>query len=236
VDLDHHAAAAEHLLDSLAGKNRETAPPQYVIDVFDNYAERFEHSLIEELDYKVPELLRRMLDEEWDPKKIFPCGLDLGCGTGLSGLAFQSRVEQLTGIDLSEKMLQQAAAKGLYHALHCAELVDFLNSASTQQYDLVIAADVFTYIGNLRPLFKALPGRLRVDAALLFSTEHHANGGDYILRRSGRFSHGVRYIEDLARAHGFTLIRHEETDIRKDRGQWLRGDLYHLAFEGKGKN
>ncbi len=53
-------------------------------------------------------------------------GLDLGCGTGLSGAAFRGMVDVLTGIDLSTKMIARAKAKGIYDDLVHVDISSFL--------------------------------------------------------------------------------------------------------------
>ena len=40
--------------------------------------------------------------------------LDLGCGTGLAGVAFRPHVDWLVGVDLSPKMIEEARRKALY--------------------------------------------------------------------------------------------------------------------------
>jgi len=231
VGLGHHAAAANHLLASLTGVTTETAPQEYVIDVFDSYAERFDHNLVKELEYRVPTLLRQLLDDHLpDPDYLFASGLDLGCGTGLAGEAFQDRARRITGVDLSPQMLGRAADKNIYHTLHQGDLLDFLDQ-DVAFYDLIIAADVFTYIGELEALFARLTRRLQPEAWLLFSTEHH-DGDGFVLHQSGRYSHGVTYIHTLARTNGFKVVQHAQTALRKDKGEWVEGDLYLLKFSG----
>jgi predicted TPR repeat methyltransferase len=229
VELDHHTAAANHLLASLSGATTEKAPQQYVNDVFDSYADRFDHSLVRELEYRVPGMLRQLLDDHLpDPDHIFASGLDLGCGTGLAGEAFQDRAGRLTGVDLSPKMLGRAADKKIYHTLHQGDLVDFLDRDGAL-YDLFIAADVFTYLGELTPLFAGLTRRAHPDAWLLFSTERH-DGNGYILHQSGRYGHAADYIHTLSLRHGLKVVQHTRTQLRKDKGEWVPGDLYLLKF------
>jgi predicted TPR repeat methyltransferase len=231
VELNHHTPSANHLLASLTGTTTEKAPQQYVTDVFDSYAERFDHSLVSELEYRVPSMLRQLLEDRLpDPSYLFTCGLDLGCGTGLAGEAFRGRTKRIIGVDLSLKMLARAADKKIYHALYQSDLVDFLDRDAVF-YDLLIAADVFTYIGELKPLFACLARRAQPGAWLLFSTEHH-DGDGYILHRSGRYGHAVDYIHALARPDGLAVVQHTQTELRKDKGEWVPGDLYLLKFPG----
>lgn len=77
--------------------------------------------------------------------------LDLGCGTGLSGSWLKDYARSLTGVDISENMVQLAKKKGLYDELHVDSLAPFLDrlNQKDQRYDLVVAADVLSYIGDL---------------------------------------------------------------------------------------
>ncbi len=231
VELGHHEVSANHLLASLTGATTNKAPQQYVTDVFDNYADRFDHNLVKELEYRVPTMLRQLLDDQLEsPAHRFANCLDLGCGTGLSGEAFQNRTTCITGVDLSAKMLAQAADKKIYHGLHQGDLVEFLEG-NTAVHDLFIAADVFTYIGDLTPLFNGLARRAQPDAWLLFSTERHTGDG-YTLHQSGRYGHAAAYIHTLASSHGLEVVQHTQTKLRKDKGEWIQGDLYMMKFDG----
>jgi tetratricopeptide (TPR) repeat protein len=68
----------------------------------------------------------------------------------------------LTGVDLSPRMLEKAGALGAYDGLQQADVTEFLR-ASREQFDLVVAADVFIYAGVLDDLFALLAQRM--DAA-----------------------------------------------------------------------
>lgn len=70
--------------------------------------------------------------------------LDVGCGTGLIGLALQALgYDEMTGADLSEAMLAVAAARGCYEGTVRAELgqrLDFPDGS----FFAVVASGVFT--------------------------------------------------------------------------------------------
>ena len=46
------------------GRYNKKAPKQYVQNLFDDYAMRFDHHLTEILDYKVLEILRKLLQTQ----------------------------------------------------------------------------------------------------------------------------------------------------------------------------
>jgi len=92
------------------GQGAPSAPPAEVVaQTFDTYAPTFDQRLVEQLQYRVPELLRQALDRV-RPEGNFDI-LDLGCGTGLVGERFRGRARSLVGVDLSEKMLRGNGAK-----------------------------------------------------------------------------------------------------------------------------
>jgi len=224
-DPDH--LAAKHMLASLSGGDATSTPESYVKDVFDNYSDNYEHSLVTELEYCVPDKIRALLGQSSIDRTNFEHGLDLGCGTGLSGEAFSDIVEIFDGIDLSEDMLGLAEQKNIYHTLHSGSINDFLQSTD-DIFDFYIAADVFAYIGNLQETFCLLKARSRQDVLLCFSTET-ATGNNYQLQETGRFAHSPDYIEQLAKATGWSVLTRKTTSLRKENDGWIQGDLWFLC-------
>ena len=224
---NHNSTAARHLLAALTGDTTSHAPTAYVKDVFDQFADHFDASLQENLGYNTPTLLAQLLKQTL-PQQTFTHGLDLGCGTGLSGASFANCTTTLTGIDLSPKMLEQADKKGFYQSLHEADLVPFIQKSDII-FDLYLAADVFVYIGDLCPIFKAIAQK-KTPSIFIFSTEQADI--NYSLKPSGRYGHAVSYIYDLAKEQGFTILAHESAPLRKEGAKWLDGELYILGYDG----
>jgi predicted TPR repeat methyltransferase len=221
---DHQAA--RHMLAALTGSAAVSSPESYVHEMFDNYSDHYEKSLVVELEYCVPTTLRRLLDERTDCKTTYRQGLDLGCGTGLSGQAFHDMVDVLDGIDLSEKMIALAEAKKIYHQLYAGNIVNFLQT-SQKRYDFYLAADVFTYIGDLAETFSLLTARAHRDVLFCFSTECD-QGTSYRLQQTGRFAHAPSYVETVAHQTGWQVAARHRTVLRKEKGSWVEGDLWFL--------
>jgi predicted TPR repeat methyltransferase len=124
--------------------------PAFIVGVFDGYAAGFDSHLIDTLSYIGPRVLGEMLDTLiTDPIERV---VDLGCGSGLSGLALRPLARQLIGVDLSPRMLERARQRGIYDALHQAEIVSWL-TRDQGRYGLAMAADVTSYLGDLQPFF-----------------------------------------------------------------------------------
>jgi predicted TPR repeat methyltransferase len=213
------------MLASLLGETTDAAPSSYVKEVFDHFSD-YDRKMQGNLDYSTPRQLRDLLEKSLPDAGKFQNGLDLGCGTGLSGEAFKDTVNTLTGIDLSPVMLAAASDKGIYTALYEMELVAFLE-ISDETYDFFVAADVFVYLGNLEPLFRQIHKHAAPGACFLFSTEKTET--DFILQATGRYAHAENYIRSLAEKTGFSVKACTSANIRKEKGEWIRGNLYVLV-------
>lgn len=223
LTLDPDNGCARHMLAALVGEATASAPPEYVVDTFDRYAGYFDEQLTEKLEYRVPELLAGAVRSHVPVARFGQC-LDLGCGTGLSGLAFRELAQRLTGVDLSPGMLDRARQKGIYADLHQADIVEHLHRDSAE-YDLFIATDVFIYVGDLRPIFQGIAARAAAGAIVAFSIET-ADDDDFTLHPSGRYAQSPAYIDRLVADFGMTKIHAAPCNIRKEQGAWIDGQLY----------
>lgn len=223
---DH--VSARYMLDALEGKNTNFPPPEYVAGLFDGYSGSFDRDLLENLSYRVPTLLAGLLKDHIGPGKQKMRVVDLGCGTGLSGRKISSWAKRLVGVDLSAKMVAEADKKGCYDQLIVGDVVDSLNKMK-EPVDLMLAADVLTYLGDLDPLFFSAAHCVLPGGFFLFSTEHSEENG-WQLRPTGRYGHHPHYILQLADKHGWQLLDTQKAEIRKERDAWIVGDLYLLEW------
>jgi len=212
-----------YLLSAAAGdQSIDRSPPEYVVEYFDSFAEGFDAQLVDVLGYDVPQKLCLAVRQFIAPEGLRQT-LDAGCGTGLCGPPLRPISRTLTGVDLSPKMLEQAARKRVYDALACEELTVFLRR-SADQFDLIVAADLTIYFGELASLFEAVATALKPVGLFAFSSESWAGAG-YRLLPSGRFAHAPDYVRLLARVQ-FTEIFHAETTIRLEATRRLPGNLF----------
>lgn len=202
----------------------DAAPLAYVKGLFNSYAEDFDKALVERLAYATPQKLRAMVENMngLEPRH-FRRVLDLGCGTGLAGEAFVASAGWLEGVDLADAMVAAARDKGVYDALACSDILSFLG-ATEHKYDLVIAADVFIYFGDLKHVFAAASAKLAPGALFAFSVERSADQ-DVALRDSLRFAHSAKYVTVALNGAGLEVANIEQAVLRKDRGADIEGLL-----------
>jgi predicted TPR repeat methyltransferase len=108
--LDPADRAGAALKLALAGKaDAGDAPPSAFVEaLFDQYAEKFDHALVETLGYRAPDLLAKAIAQARPGR--FGLALDLGCGTGLMGERLRGSCDRLEGFDISAEMLRKARA------------------------------------------------------------------------------------------------------------------------------
>lgn len=228
IQLDPENYSAKHLLAALTGQLTKTAPRKYVVDLFNHYAKKYDNHLVEELEFRVPKLLLESVNGVVGEKKVFERAMDLGCGTGLSGVTFNKICRNLDGIDLSSKMLAKAREKRIYDDLQIGDIVELLDK-SEKKYDLFIASDVFIYVGELNPIFEAIRNHAKEGAYFVFSTET-AKSSEYVLRPTGRYAHNYAYIQKVAQRHHFSMQAFQTTGIRKEKQRWIEGNLFVFQY------
>jgi predicted TPR repeat methyltransferase len=222
---DFHSA--QHILNSLLGNTVDSAPKEYVEEVFNSYADDFEDSLVNDLGYTMPILLRKVISDLGLINGKFKNVIDLGCGTGLVGERFRDIAEKLVGVDVSKNMILKAKKKNIYDELYTDDIINRLASLETK-FDLIISADVFVYIGNLLPLFQAVKKYSNHDSLFMFSTEH-SDGQDFILRNTCRYAHSKEYILSVSKDVGFKLEFFAQSNLRKEKNSWVPGGAYVLS-------
>jgi len=204
-------------LSALEGATPETTPDSYVRYMFDFYATRFDEHLVKHLHYDVPAiLLKTALSHRPAPSTSWDI-MDLGCGTGLCGEVFRPFAKRLVGVDLSSNMIAVCAKRGngkVYDELICGHLLEALQSRH-EQFDVILAADVFIYVGALDAVFTAVSRALRPNGLFLFSLECH-DGDGFVLQQQLRFAHSAGYIQTLADKTQFQKLSIQRCVLRDD--------------------
>jgi len=215
------AEQARFLLAGLgAAPMPDRAPAGYVRDLFDQFAPRFDRSLAA-LDYQTPALIAEALIASGAAPARRLKVLDLGCGTGLSGVALQPFARRLEGLDLSPRMLAEARKRGLYDALHEADLLDWLPGKAAS-FDLIVAADVLNYLGDLAPALAAMRAALAPGGRMAFSVEA-GDGAPVTLGEGLRYRHNPAAIRALL---GAGLLAERRATLRQEHGAPVAGAIF----------
>lgn len=202
-----------------------TAPRHYVEGLFDSYADGFDSQLVSALKYQAPQVLARGLAAL---QRRFDVALDLGCGTGLCGPLVKPFCVRIDGVDLSAGMLEKARALDVYAQLTHADIHEFLDQVNVP-YDLVLAADVFIYVGALERVFGQVARVVPAGGVFCFSLEEASDDEGLVLRASRRYAHSQRYIRELAARHGFAVQSLVRAPVREEERVAIPGLYFWLA-------
>lgn len=238
IDPDDRCGASVRLASMELADAPEKAPDAYVATLFDQHAEDFDDILTGQLGYAVPMQLAEILAE--DPDARFSRMLDLGCGTGLSGMTLGPFCEHATGVDISEKMVDQADERAVYDALFVNEAVHFLeewqkareqvSAADYAPFDLVVATDVLPYIGALEPLLAGVTANMAPGGCFAFSSETLSDeafaGRPWRMTPNQRYAHSAAYLRSLLDEYGFSRVTaFRQITVRLEQGEPIPGWL-----------
>ena len=200
-------------------------PPAYARLLFDQYASKFEASLVGDLGYRGPALLFKAVLAARAALGLPPAFdrvIDLGCGTGLAARAFAAVAGDIIGIDLSPRMIERARLTGLYAELDVAEIVQGLVRQPDASADLILAADVMVYVHDMAPLLAEVARVLAPGGLFAFTLESHPGEG-VVLGEGLRYAYGAASARMLIEAAGLTLERLEPASSRTESGAQVPG-------------
>jgi predicted TPR repeat methyltransferase len=197
-----------------------SASRAYIQTLFDQYADRFDSHLHGTLHYRGPLLLKAAIARL--ELKSFAKVLDLGCGTGLAGEAFRPLAMYLSGVDLSPRMIEIAHRKEIYDHLEIASIVDFLARQPNATANLILAADVLVYFGDLEEMFCLIGQCLAIGGYFAFTLQKFA-GSSYAIGTDMRFSHNESYVRETSAKFSLKLHCLEPAATRQEAGVEVPG-------------
>jgi predicted TPR repeat methyltransferase len=197
--------------------------------------------------------------------------LDCGCGTGWVGQYLKqilgSRL-RIVGVDVAPKMVKIALSKRvdakwghaelpIYDEGYTSECMLYLEERNVEKkdstipaFDIVIAADLAPYIGDLHPFVVKAKKAMRDDngALLVFTVEgldshetanHHEasssttdiNYEGFALLPSERYAHSLSYLQGVLRDNGMKDVYVETIMLREESGLPLKGYLIFAKVE-----
>jgi predicted TPR repeat methyltransferase len=199
--LEEDEEVAPRIAEARGMKEQPRSDAGYVRHLFDQFSADYDTRMIGQLGYQAPQILRALFDLVMPGRERLAV-LDLGCGTGLTGVVFRDVAARLDGIDLSPAMVGKARARNLYDHLSVGDIESALTG--TNRYDLLLAADTLVYLGDLEPVFARARQNLRDHGFFLFTVESK-QGDDFELGPKRRWRHSETYLREKAAKAGFDI-------------------------------
>lgn len=202
----------KHLWEVINGK-QSSVEKEYNKILFDNFASTYDETL-KKINYSVIDKIKEITPDLTG--KI----LDLGCGTGNLAYICNKEKSTLTGVDISQQMLNLAKEKNFYTEIINSDIEDFLQK-NKKTYDYTIAADVFCYFGELNNIFEKLP-----KSKIIFSLEIDENIDTFKIMPNGRYKHNPQYIENLLNSLKYKNIKTYNVDLRLEQNIPVKGAIF----------
>jgi predicted TPR repeat methyltransferase len=209
----------QHLLDAAEGNTTALAPPAFGARIFDELAAIYESLLARDGDLRAqPQLAKQLL--RLQPGRLFASMLDIGCGTGALARALAATTRRRSGLDPSRRMLDSAKLTRLYDDVIEQPPIAYL-AATQERYELITAAEMLPYIGDLAPLFDEFLRHLQPGGVFAGTVDRleGAEGGNFLLRLNGRYAHAEGYVSALAQERGLEVLHLERIDLKRGRGE-----------------
>jgi predicted TPR repeat methyltransferase len=231
LKLDPDNTKAAYNLRILTDNHTGSPTNEFISLINDESADYFEQNM-ENQKSQIPKIVRAaadkvLMDNGSSLTIPIPNVLDLGCGTGRSGVEFRNISNSLDGVDLSSNMMDKAREKEVYDALLLDNFVNFM-AKKKDVYDLVIAVDSLIYTGPLDAIFDGVYRVLKNPGAFTFTVEA-MDSGDFSVQHTSRHSHSEGYIRNLADERDFNVLLCEPID---DMRAGVKGTLFWLEKSG----
>lgn len=201
-------------------------PPNLVKEHFEGIADSYVATL-EMGQYKGHELVADAARAVLLQGRLDHVVLDLGVGTGLCGVRLRDVSAHVTGVDISAKMLERAmlakddAGKKLYDALVHREAVDFLSGTADGAFDVVLAAGLVDYVGDLDALWKQVARVLKSGGIFALSASSMNESGYRFDTAVEHFRFSKAYLEGLASQHGMSAVSLVEAEVSAGQMMWV---------------
>ena len=173
-------------------------------------------SAMERLDFQEPKLVAMALQWTLKDTVLETPILDAGCGTGLVAPLVRKFSKRLEGVDLSPEMIDGAKKSGDYDALHCAEIVTFMESH--EGYGAIVASSLCIFLSDLRPLFKAAHHALVSGGVFVFTADLHPGEEPVVVspRHHAMTLHNPKKMLMGAWDAGLELVSYQQCRMRND--------------------
>ena len=213
------SVVALHTQDALLGKKSSDKK-----DIAKAYAEKLYDVFASEYDESMKKMQASVIDTamEMIQDKKFDSALDLACGTGTFGLKLKQNFKTLLGIDISQKMLDEAQKVDVYDKLEHIPIDDYFQS-SNDKFDLIVALEVTGYLDNLSELFDGVKTHIHSDGQFILSIEYPLDKNETQLSVNGRYLYSMEFTKQALEKEGLTVVEVKEINLRREGNDYAKG-------------
>lgn len=205
-----------------ANQQPATMPLSMLLAQFEELAPHYNDYYRDQLGYQDHQLLCDAVKRYLNADRKDYTVLDLGAGTGLCGALLRPVAASLAGADISPAMTAEArklrvdGTKPVYDALQEVDIRALLPTVPPASIELVTAASVFNYVGDLSAVFDGLGNAVARGGLVAFSTDIAKRDVPYhVIPALARFGHSQNYLREQAARTGFEVVSLTEVNAMR---------------------
>lgn len=149
--------------------------------------------------------------------------LELGAGDGGKGQILKDKevTKRIVGVDVNKAKLLKAKKRtsnedAVYSNLVLSDVSNYLDN-SQYKFDVIIAGNVFSYIGSLDKIFRQIATSIKTGGLFALLAKNDYSESQYNLdRRNDIFIHSLEYIEGTLNKTGFVIEDKKFINIEGD--------------------
>ncbi len=202
-------ADVDYFCDALTGADRtKPAPLSYVRLAGDLSAPDMAARCFDGEHCRIGRVVEIALSALKTPSGLSLDILDAGCRTGAAAealSAFTAPDGTLTGVDISENMLDFAEQINLYDELVNVDFAAYC-SKNKKKFDMVVCMDSLLYFADLTAVFKSIARALKTGGGFVFSVVP-SEVAPCRLERNATFSHDAAFVQSCLKFAGFSVVK-----------------------------
>lgn len=202
-------ADVDYFCDALTGADRtKPAPLSYVRLAGDLSAPDMAARCFDGERCRIGRVVEIALSALKTPSGLSLDILDAGCRTGAAAealSAFTAPDGTLTGVDISENMLDFAEQTNLYDELVNVDFAAYC-SKNKKKFDMVVCMDSLLYFADLTAVFKSIARALKTGGGFVFSVVP-SEVAPCRLERNATFSHDAGFVQSCLKFAGFSVVK-----------------------------
>jgi len=211
-----------------ANRLPKTMPLRLSQEHFQAQAESYTLEQLETFQYHGHEVIEAAVRKLLVPDRVNYKILDLGVGTGLAGARLRDVAGEITGVDFSQNMIDQAnqlkdeQGNKVYDSLVLREVHEYLEHTPAEAYDVVIAANLASYVGGLHRLAELMVRVTKPEGIIVMTADtSYEETGYRFLTDAGRFGFSEAYLQEVLAAAGIKDAKVSNAELYTGYEAWL---------------
>lgn len=199
------------------GKQPTTMPTHMVQGFFTDIAAQYAVQEAQN-NYQAPKLVVEALR----PHLPVLSGLtvtDAGCGIGHIAQLWRKVAATITGIDVTEAMVQYAGMsqstdkQRLFDQLHVGDIRALRQYVPVHSQDVILCANVLQFVGDLDGTFAEFAACLKAGGLAAITVEPYSGQHYGVVSATGRFGHAAGYVTAVAAKHGLDIASQQNVQL-----------------------